>query len=235
VGNYAQDSIYSEWRADESHLPDIWTAFNVDDFKHPKPCAKPADPTPIDTDFFIFHPRFNGTLNIAGQDVGDGTGDVFFVCVDVLTDQATAVDHHYQWISSYVLHHNPQMGQYQNCNGYDPPQCLGAENFLVGHEAAQGLGWPAGGQCESNPLTGEWWSLPIGGRCDGGNTPEGGNCTWSATRKKTIDSKCLLDAHGFKEACAADGRAPFAQATKIFLTALAEDEMAKGGCPPLDV
>ena len=60
----------------------------------------------------------------------------FFVCVDVLTNRATGIDHHYQWLSSWSIHHNPQIGQYQNCNDY-PPRCLGAENFLVGHEAAQ--------------------------------------------------------------------------------------------------
>ena len=119
--------------------------------------------------------------------------------------------------------------------GTDPPKCLGAETFLVGHEAAQGLGAPVGGQCESNPLTGEWWSLPAGGRCTGAQTPEGGHCTWSATRTKTIDSKCLLDRHGFKEACAADGRAPFLHASKVFLQAMAEDDIAKGGCPPLNI
>ena len=46
----------------------------------------------------------------------------------------------------------------------------------------------------------------------------GGKCTWEAgedTRVKTIDSKCLLDLHGFKEACAADGRAPFPKATHM--------------------
>jgi hypothetical protein len=73
------------------------------------------------------------------QDLGDAAGDVFFVCVDVLTDQATSVDHHYQWVTSWDVHHNPQMGQYQNCNDY-PPQCFGTNDWLVGHEAAQGLG-----------------------------------------------------------------------------------------------
>ena len=105
----------------------------------------------------------------------------------------------------------------------------------MGHEAAQSLGLPRGGQCTSNPQTGEWWSLPVGGECKGGDTPEGGKCTWSGTRRKTIDAKCLLDQHGFKEACAADRRAPFPTATAIFLAALAEDDPNKGGCPPLNV
>jgi len=231
-GTYVQEAEFTQWTDDESLLPDIWTNYSEAAFKHPAACAKPADPTPIDTPIYVFHPK--DEFNISGQDVGDGTGDVFFVCVDVLTNQATSVDHHYQWISSWTLRHNPQLGQYQNCNGY-PPQCLGAENYLVGHEAAQGLGSPIGGQCKTNSLTGEWWSLPPGGRCEGSATPEGGTCTWKATRTKTIDSKCLLDLHGFKAACAADGRAPFAKATKIFLQALAKDEISEGGCPPLNV
>ena len=190
--------------------------------------SHPLQNTPI----YVFHPA--NEFNISGQDVGDGTGDVFFVCEDVLTNQGTSVDHHYQWITMWNLLHNPRLGQYQNCNGY-PPQCLGAENFLVGHEAGNGLGKPLAGQCDRNPLTGEWWSLPEGGRCRGATTPAGGKCTWVATRQKTIDSKCLLDQLSFKSACAVDGRAPFAVATKVFLIAFAQDDPSKGGCPPLNV
>jgi len=230
-GFYLQQIVFHEFRSDESLLPHVWDGYNQTDYTHPAPCPKPSGPLAVDTEIFVFHPK--NEFNLTQQDVGDATGDVFFVCVDVLTNQATAIDHHYAWISSWTLHHNAQLGQYQNCNGY-PPTCLGAENFLVGHEAAQGLA-PHGGQCQANPLTGEWWSLPAGGRCAQGETPEGGKCTWSATRKKTIDSKCLLDLHGFKEACAAGGRAPFAAASKIFTQALAEDDVAKGGCPPLNV
>lgn len=232
VGRYRTVMAFSEWRADASHLPHVWDGYNQTTFTHPTPCPAPADPTPVEQPIYIFHPKDN--FDIAGQDVGDGTGDVFFVCVDVLTNRATGVDHHYQWLSSWTVTHNPQIGQYQNCNGY-PPRCLGAEDFLVGHEAAQGLGSPSGGMCTTNPQTGEWWSLPVGGQCAAGASPSGGTCSWSAVRTKTIDAKCLLDQLGFKEACEAGQRAPFAAATRIFLGAFATDDPATGGCPPLNV
>jgi len=232
LGNYTTIVSFSGWRADASQLPDVWVGYNETAFKEPEACPPPSDPTPVDTPIFIFHPKNN--FDIAGQDVGDGTGDVFFVCVDVLTNKPSGVDHHYQWLTSWTVHHNPHLGQYQNCNGY-PPKCLGANDFLVGHEAAQGLGAPFGGMCETNGQTGEWWSLPVGGECKGGATPEGGTCTWKATRQKTIDSKCLLDQLGFKEACKHGGRAPFEEATKIFYGAFAHDEPGQGGCPPLNV
>ena len=120
----------------------------------------------------------------------------------------------------------------QNCNGY-PPTCFGANDVLVGHEAAQALGNHAGGQCQTNPLVGEWWSLPERGRCVGDDTPEKGSCSWKATKKKTIDSTCLFDLLKFKEACKADGRAPFSSATNIFLSAFAKNDPAEGGCPPI--
>ena len=56
------------------------------------------------------------------------------------------MDHDYAWVSAWRVTAVPRWGQYQNCNGY-PPVCLGASDFYVGHEAAQGLGLPAGGQC----------------------------------------------------------------------------------------
>ena len=53
----------------------------------------------------------------------------------------------YEWITEWTIDLIPRWGQYQNCNGYNPPSCLGASDFYVGHEAAQGLGLPTGGQC----------------------------------------------------------------------------------------
>ena len=142
------------------------------------------------------------------------------------------MDHDYAWVSAWRVTVVPRWGQYQNCNGY-PPVCLGASDFYVGHEAAQGLGLPAGGQCTENPETGEWWSLPAGGECAAGEVPGGGSCTWSAVRTKTIDSKCLFTQQGFAAACRNESRAPFTEATAIFLQAFAEDDPSKGGCPAL--
>lgn len=229
--SYTMKTTFFEFRRNTSLVPNVWEGFDEDEYRKPAPCKKPADPRPKNTTIYIFHPMHN--FNISSQDTGDATGDVFFVCVDFLTGKPGGIDHHYEWLSSWTVTHNPQMGQYQNCNGY-PPKCIGANDYLVGHEAAQGLGQPAGGQCVDNPQTGEWWSLPEGGRCKGGATPAGGACTWSARREKTIDAKCLLDQLGFKQACARGKRAPFAEATKIFLGAFAADDPKHGGCPPLN-
>ena len=145
----------------------------------------------------------------------------------------TGIDHHYQWLSSWTIHHSPHLGQYQNCNGYPHPQCLGAEDFWVGHEAAIGMGAPGGGQCVGNPQVGEWYSLPLGGHCPPGVTPDGKACTWRASRVKTIDSHCLLG-HGFIDHClAGDKRAPFVSAEKSYVAAFASVDPAKGGCPAL--
>ena len=94
------------------------------------------------------------------------------------------------------------------------------------------MGSPNGGQCEANPFTGEWYSLPMGGKCTPGAKPGDGTCTWSARRVKTIDSKCLFKM-GYLDACKVDGRAPFQTARKHFEAAFASDDAAMGGCPGL--
>ena len=81
-------------------------------------------------------------------------------------------------------------------------------------------------------IIGEWWSLPIAGKCADGATPGDGTCTWKPTHVKTIDAACLLDDdHKFAEACAAESRAPFKAAAAIFEAGFASEDVAKGGCP----
>ena len=84
-----------------------------------------------------------------------------------------------------------------------------------------------------SPQVGEWYSLPLGGHCPPGVTPDGKACTWRASRVKTIDSHCLLG-HGFIDHClAGDKRAPFVSAEKSYVAAFASVDPAKGGCPAL--
>ena len=210
-----------------------WATLTKANFTSPPRCPNEGgeDPPAVTKDLYIFHPQNN--FNITGQDMGDVTGDVFFTCIDILTGQNTSVDHDYEWITYWQIDLVPRWGQYQNCNGY-PPQCFGAENYYVGHEAAQGLGLPMGGQCEVNNATGEWYSLPAGGKCAAGASPgAAGRCTWAPTRVKTIDSACLFQQRGFAAACKADGRAPFASAAEKFRLAFASEDPSKGGCPAL--
>ena len=212
----------------------VWSDFNMSDYTDPAPCPPTAgtseDGATATSDAYIFHPR--ASFDVVRQDIGDLQGDVFFVCMDMLTNQSLGTDHHYEWITHYNLTYSPRLGQYQNCNGY-PPVCLGAEDFWVGHEAALGLGTPKGGQCQANPLTGEWWSLPKGGQCAPGTTPDGVHCTWTHKRIKSIDSACLFDERGYVDACKADGRAPFAAAQRVFQAAFESDDPAAGGCPDI--
>ena len=84
-------------------------------------------------------------------------------------------------------------------------------------------------------LTGEWWSLPHGGKCQPGAAPGDGSCTWLPARVKTIESTCLFKEQGFAAACRAAGRAPFTAATKLFENAFSSDDPAEGGCPPIHV
>ena len=212
-------------------IPGVWDGFDEALYLHPPPCPADPIPPPVNMTIFIFHPRH--AFNVSAQDNGDEQGDVTFVCEDLITNSSKAMGEDYQWISQWTVDHVPRYGQYQNCNGY-PSLCFGNEHFWVGHEAALGLGAPMAGQCSTNPLVGEWFSLPAGGKCADGALPGDGSCTWRAWRVKTIDSKCLF-AHGYIDACRADGRAPFAQAKRHFSAAFASEDESAGGCPALQV
>jgi len=213
---------------------ELWSDFNRSDFTDPMVCPTPqlgAVAEPATQEHYIFHPRHE--FNISAQDNGDANGDVYFTCQDLLTNQSQAMGEDYQWISHWSITLIPRWGQYQNCNNYGAANnCLGNEHFWVGHEAALGMGEPDGGQCVTNPLVGEWFSLPVGGQCADGVAPDGKACTWVATRQKTIDAQCLLG-HKYIEACLADGRAPFEQAKAKFLAAFGSEDPAQGGCPGL--
>lgn len=226
----------------DRELPHVWDGFDEASFRHPTPCALPdsgAQPHAVNQTVFIFHPKPSASLpardafNITMQDNGDLRGDVFFVCQDLLTNASRAMGEDYQWITRWEIELVPRWGQYQNCNGYPNPSCLGAEDFWVGHEAAIGMGTPDGGQCVSNALTGEWFSLPLGGQCHGESMPDGRTCTWRPRRVKTIDAQCLFG-HGYLARCR-DGtqRAPFTTAEKLFEAAFASDDPAAHGCPAL--
>jgi hypothetical protein len=41
----------------------------------------------------------------------------------------------YAWITEWIIEISPIWGQYQNCNGYDPPGCFGVNDYYVGREA----------------------------------------------------------------------------------------------------
>ena len=215
-------------------LPHAWDGFNESAFSHTPPCPAAAGAlSPRNQTVYIFHPRHQ--FNISQQDNGDLDGDVFFVCEQALSSIGGGGQpgEDYQWITQWTLELIPRWGQYQNCNGYPEPLCLGAERFWVGHEAALGLGPPpSAGQCHANPLTGEWFSLPEPGRCAHGATPDGKTCTWREAHVKTIDAKCLF-AHGYVDACKATGRAPFTAARKVFAEAFASEDPSRGGCPAL--
>ena len=214
----------------------LWDTFVPTDYTKPKSCqhseASSKSAATTTTRMYIFHPRAN--FNITQQDLASITGDTLFVCIE----GSSKGGHDYEWISEYEVTHVSNFGQYQNCNGY-PSKCIGDEHFYVGHEAGMALGPSdaharAAGQCTENPLVGEWYSLPFGGKCAEGHTPGDGTCSWYALRVKTIDSACLFrPAAGFFAACKADGRAPYASAAKLFALAFQKDAPAEGGCPAL--
>jgi len=224
-----ESSVYVSWQADGECFGNTgaWEDFDPELFTNPPPCDADHIPPPTSMTSYIFHPK--NEWNISAQDNGNAQGDVYFVCEDMLSNQSAY--NGYQIISEYTIDYVPRFGQYQNCNGY-PSTCFGNEHFWVGHEAALGQGSPSGGQCEDNPLTGEWYSLPVGGKCAAGAAPGDGSCTWTASRVKTIDAKCLF-ARGFIDACTAEMRAPFPNASKIFAAAFTSDDASAGGCPPL--
>ena len=221
---------FLDWRPN-SALP-LWATFNESDFTSPAACPLPpggAVPAPTTRDIYVFHPAADFTL--ANQDAADALGDTLFMCVEGLSKGYMRNNSVTHWSVEWV----PRWGQYENCQGWGAARtCLGDEHFWVGHEAALGVGYPTAGQCVANPLIGEWWSLPIAGKCADGATPGDGTCTWKPTHVKTIDAACLLDDdHKFAEACAAESRAPFKAAAAIFEAGFASEDVAKGGCPGL--
>ena len=133
---------------------------------------------------YLFHPKNN--FDIGGQNVADLLGEASFLCESLAANQTGSLsgDAQYDWLTMWRLEFtNRSVGLYENCNGYDPPVCLGVNDALVGREAAMGIGKPLAGQCEPNKLTGSWFSLP---QCDE-------NCPWTKMeRVKTINGSCLL-------------------------------------------
>jgi len=206
--------------------------FDEKSFGNPLVCPEPTNANPIKTTMYIFHPK--NEFNISGQDLGDSTGDVFFTCTDIMNGQSPLLDHNYAWLTQWEVELLPQWGQYQNCNGYNPAQCIGLNGFWVGRESSNYIGStnPVDRQCgATNPLVGAWWSLPQGGRCGPGQHPGDGSCTWRERRVKTIDGKCLFSGSAYKLACEKDGRGPFPSATVLFLEAFASEDPGQGGCP----
>lgn len=235
--NVTQDSVehsarYEFWEFDAgATLPWVWEAFSEDAFLRPMTCP---DGEPYNTTMYIFHPKHQ--FDIAGQDLADLVGDTVFVCLDVITNQTMSTDHSYAWLTQWEVEVSPSWGQYENCNGYEPPTCWSAERFRVGHEAAYYLGQDAAQrQCQHNPLVGEWYSLPVGGKCKGDARPGDGSCSWRTVQKvKTIDGQCLFKGEAFRESCIGEGRAPFEKTSEAFLRAFASNNRSEGGCPPID-
>eukprot|EP01060_Flectonema_neradi_P010340 TRINITY_DN17435_c0_g1_i5.p1 TRINITY_DN17435_c0_g1~~TRINITY_DN17435_c0_g1_i5.p1 ORF type:complete len:392 (+),score=76.33 TRINITY_DN17435_c0_g1_i5:49-1224(+) len=202
----------------------VFKEFNLTEINNP-PACRPKNSPPVvqDMEMYIFHPSKN--WNISGQDVADLVGDTFFVCAD-----STNTDRdHYQYISKYSISMNTNWGQYRMCNDY-PPTCVGAEDFLIGREASEGLGPVQSGQCSDNTETGSWLSLPEKGECQGSDTPASGKCTWKINKRiKTIDGKCMLG-RGLVDACKVDQRLPFPTASKIFYSSFDDQD----GCPAIN-
>lgn len=231
VETYAVSYEFLNFRAGEK-APELWSDFNASHATNPVRCPASTDGTQT-TDMFIFHPKDN--FDIAGQDLADLGGDTAFVCLDVTLNQSHWTDHNYTWLTKWEIEHLPTWGQYANCNGY-PSTCLGSETFYPGHEAAYYLGSESSEtrQCGKNEEMGEWYSLPIAGECKDGSAPSEGVCSWRRQRRvKTIDGKCLIDQHHFRDICLKDARAPFSSARKVFQAAFESDDIAKGGCPPI--
>ena len=234
-GSYETTQYY------HSFLPNvvshIWEEFNEDSFRVPPVCQPPGgkQPDPVKQTIYVYHPK--NEFNITRQDVADVRGDTYFVCSRLSTYSSdsgmfssTGNNQTYEWISEWELEWIPRFGQYQNCNGY-PPSCLGKENFWVGHEAPLGMGLQ-GGQCQRN-IVGEWFSLPLGGKCaeNWKQAPDGKTCSWKQVRRvKTIDVECLRNL-GFEKMCKAESRSPYLHAEKIFKRAFALSDPLSGGCP----
>ena len=205
--------------------PEAFEGLHRADCFAPKQCESNGPNILRDQEFYIFHPA--NQYDLAGQDIGDALGDAFFVCETLNTG---AGDDGYEWISKYKVNLDlTVISQYQNCNGY-PSRCMGISTYYVGREAALGLGAPLAGQCDDNELTGNWFSFGVDGECKDGLVL-GVNCTWEATRIKTVNGDCLIKDNDYLATCALDGQAPFYLAQKALEDAFLSIE--DGGCPPI--
>ena len=163
--------------------------------------------------------------SLADQNTGDPVGDVLFLCSSILTGSSPEL----QQVSWYRVQVNYTFGGYSYCNFR---VCRGGDPYLVGREAAGGLGLPDAGQCSPNPY-GSWYSMPSAGECAAGQSVERGECTWQTISvEKTIALQCLLDG-GFTQACIADPTPPYQAAVQVLLKAFATEQPQQGGCPNL--
>jgi hypothetical protein len=124
-----------------------------------------------------------------------------------------------------------RFGQYALCNG-EPGVCYGGNTKAVGRGASSG-----GGKCSSNEGLGNWYSMPIGGKCARGASVGTDGCTWRTTKRlHTLELACLLENStttpgglGMREACKHDNNAPpYAKSIRIFEGAF---NKGPGGCP----
>ena len=171
--------------------------------------------------------RFHQTnqTSLANQNTGDVIGDVLFLCSSIITGSSPEL----QQVSWYQVQINFTFGGYAFCNF---GTCIGGDPYLVGREAAMGLGLPNAGQCMPNPY-GTWYSMPKEGECQPGQTIEAGECSWkSLSIEKTISLDCLLH-QGFVAACMKDPSPPYTDAVEVLLQAFSSSDSSAGGCPDL--
>lgn len=173
-------------------------------------------------------PAYNiSRYDITNQDTADWLGDTFFTCLDVLGNN-TASDL-YTVISLFTVEVDTRWGQYALCNGYNPGQCWGSELYFVGREAAIGIK-EYGGQCLNNSDVGNWFSMPVGGRCNNTDQRVGKDCSWRVfKRQRTVEIDCVFNQKGMLASCKS-GHPPFSSSQQIFYNALTQT-VDQGGCP----
>merc|ERR1712008_294697 len=100
-----------------------WVIPDVCDHLPPKPCGSGKIKK---MSIYILHPR--GKFNISGQDVANAQGDACYIC----SDFGMAESEGYALATMWELSVFESYGQYANCNYYDPPLCIGGDDFYVG-------------------------------------------------------------------------------------------------------
>ena len=94
--NYTEDLRFDTFLATSPELA-LFADFNMSDYTHPQTCpakttaGEVGTPANLNVTMYIFHPAAN--FDIHGQDLGNVAGDVFFTCLDALTNAPSTMDH----------------------------------------------------------------------------------------------------------------------------------------------
>jgi len=196
----------------------------------PADCTQPPPACPQagwkQLQFYRLHSYFDQA--VGQRNFADIMGDFAYIC-PVLYQNDTRLVNNATVVSQFEILVNTTWGQYALCNA---GICVGGDNAHVGQEAAMGVG-KHGGLCQSNALTGNWYSFTNASMCPSTTMPPSPDCSWQVVRRvKSVTTACLV-ANDLYDACVDDirnGGFPWKAAVTVLKRALTFSSGTPGGC-----